>query len=215
VEFERALEIRPDFCGTYQHLIDAVLMEGRPELGEPIIDQAAEHCGDRMASRLRCSLAIWSDFVSGDSETIWSDDREECRNELGNYNFLLHRTAITTGRLKIAQRTERGLKLGIEAAEMAEHIRLDFPRALLHHMEGTRLLAAGAYEDAVEAFTKADDKLLYWGEGQGVLKLYNQMNLARAYERADQPEAAEKVLARVRAVNPSFAALYPYTLGGL
>jgi tetratricopeptide (TPR) repeat protein len=214
-EFELALEIRPDFCNAYQHLIEAVLMEGELELGMSITEQVAEHCGERMASTLRCRLEVWRDFINGDSEAVWSDEREDCRRKIGDFDFLIHRTAVVSGRTKVAERTERGLKVRIEAAEMAEHIRLAFPRAILLHMQGTRLLAEGSHKKAVKSFEQADDILLYWGEGQGILKLYNQMNLARALERLGEDEASEAVLASVRAVNPSFADLYPQALGGI
>ena len=207
--FERALEIRPDFCNAYQHLIDLVLMEGRPSDGEEVLARALEYCGQRMVDSLRCSVKIWHDFMSGDSERVWSEEREDCRKEMGEYHFLLHRTASMTGRLKTAERAERGLARRIEEAEEANHIRLDFPRALLRHMEGTRMLAEGLYEDAVAAFQEADDTLLYWGEGQGILKLYNRLNLAWAQDRLGMPEAAAATLEQVRAVNANFAASYP------
>lgn len=212
-QFELALEIRPDFCNTYQHLVDAVLMEGKPALGEGILERAAEHCPPHMISTLRCSLVIWGDFVQGDSERIWSDEREECRQQLGDFHFLVHRTAANSGRLRIARRTERALKMRIEEAEKAHQVRLDFPRALLNHMVGTRQLAEENYTAAAEAFAEADETLLYWGEGQGVLKLYNQMNLAWAQDKLGLEKESELTMARVRSVNPAFASLYPHALG--
>ena len=208
-EFEAALAIRPDFCDAYQHLVDLVLMEGKPDEGEAILERAAEHCSRRMVEALRCSMLIWHDFMSGDSERVWSDEREACRKEMGDYHFLLHRTASQTGRLKTAERAERWWRRRIEAAEEAEHVRLDFPRALLLHMEGTRLLTEERYEAAAAAFVEADEMLLYWGEGQGFLKLYNRMNLAYAQERLGRTAEAEATLRKVREVNEHFASSYP------
>lgn len=208
-EFEAALEIRPDFCDTYQHLIDLILMDGKPEQGEEILARAAEHCSPRMVESLRCSVVIWDDFMAGDSERVWSDERRDCRQQMGEYHFLLHRTACQTGRLKTAERAERGLQRRIEAAEEAQHVRLDFPRALLLHMQATRLLTEGDFEAAAAAFAEADDLLLYWGEGQGILKLYNRMNLAYAQQRAGRTEESERTLEKVRRVNESFASSYP------
>jgi len=205
VQFERALELRPDFCSTHQHMIDMVLLRGEPAAAAEILDRASEQCGERMVSTLRCSVDIWTDFLSGNSENVWSEERDECRREMGDYHFLVHRTAATTGRLKIAIKAERGLKKRIEAAEKAHHVRLEFPRALLHHMEGTRLMAEGQLEPAAEAFLQADEMLLYWGQGQGILKLYNQVNLALAQKELGLDEEAARTIARVRAVNPTFA----------
>lgn len=100
----------------------------------------------------------------------------------------------------------------IEEAKKARQVHLEFPRALLNHMVGTRWLAEGDYRAAAEAFAKADETLLYWGEGQGVLKLYNQMNLAWAQEKLGLEKESELTMARVRSVNPSFASLYPHAL---
>ncbi|MDX1643911.1 MAG: tetratricopeptide repeat protein [Thermoanaerobaculia bacterium] len=207
--FERALEIHPDFCSTYQHMLDLVVMQGDLELGETILQRAGAHCSERMVETLRCALLIWEDFLRGQAERVWQEERAECRRVMGEHNFLLHRTAATTGRLEIAEQAERELERRIDAAEEAHHVRLDFPRALLLHMRGTRMLTQGEYEAAVEAFREADDRLLYWGEGQGILKLYNQLNLAFAQEKLGRTEASERTLERIAAVNPRFAATYP------
>jgi tetratricopeptide (TPR) repeat protein len=207
--FAKALEIRPDFCDTYQHLIDLALMDGRPGDGQEVLERAAPHCSERMIEALRCSLLIWDDFMRGDSERVWSDERADCRRQMGEYHFLLHRTACETGRLEIAEGAERGLRRRLEAAEEAEHVRLDFIRALLLHMEGTRLLTEKRYQEAALAFQQADEMLLYWGEGQGILKLYNRMNLAWAQEQLGLEAEAAETLAEVSAVNAPFASTYP------
>jgi hypothetical protein len=128
---------------------------------------------------------------------------------MGEYHFLLHRTACETGRLEVAERAERGLRRRLEAAEEAEHVRLDFIRALLFHMEGTRMLTEKRYQEAAAAFQEADRMLLYWGEGQGILKLYNRMNLAWAQEQLGLEAESRETLAEVSAVNAPFAASYP------
>lgn len=207
--FERALQIRPDFCGTYQHMLDLVVMRGDIEDGEAILARAAEHCSARMVETLGCALRIWEDFLHGRAEHVWSAEREECRRVMGEHNFLLHRTAAMTGRLDIAEHAEQELERRLDAAEEAQHLRLDYPRALLSHMRGARLVAQGRYEQAAAAFREADERLLYWGEGQGILKLYNQLNLAYALEKLGRHDESQRTLERVERVNPSFAATYP------
>ena len=58
-------------------------------------------------------------------------------------------------------------------------------------------------------FDEADSNLLFWGEGQGILKLYNRLHLALALELSGHEEAAQQVLHSVEKINPSFAAGYP------
>lgn len=210
--FERALEIHPDFCSTYQHLLDLVIMQGDIAAGEEILARAAAHCSERMVETLGCALVIWEDFLSDSPERVWGEERADCRRLMGEHNFLLHRTAATTGRLEVAEKAERELERRIEAAEEAHHVRLEYPRALLHHMRGTRLLTQERWAEASEAFQEADRRLLYWGEGQGILKLYNQLNLAYAQEKMGREEASKRTLERVAQVNPRFAATYPHSI---
>ena len=50
--------------------------------------------------------------------------------------------------------------------------------------------------------------MLYWGLGDGRLKLFTQMNLALALERSGDSAGARQVLERVRAVNPRWVDFY-------
>ena len=76
-------------------------------------------------------------------------------------------------------------------------------------MKGVRKAIEGSYSEAVELLRKADDEFFYWGEGQGILKLYNRLHLAFTLEQSGSKRGAEATLAAVRAVNPRFAEIYP------
>ena len=67
----------------------------------------------------------------------------------------------------------------------------------------------GDFTGAAARFDEADANMLFWFEGQGILKLYNRLHLAYALEHAGHAEEAREVLARVEAVNPHLAAAYP------
>ena len=75
-------------------------------------------------------------------------------------------------------------------------------------MEGARLAIDRDYSAAAARFDEADSNLLYWFEGQGILKLYNRLHLAYALEKAGHEAEAKQVLAKVEAVNPEFAHAY-------
>ncbi len=202
---ERALEIKPDFCASYEHLFSVATLEGSPDDYPQILARARQHCGERMAEVMGCLGDLWRDYLERDYEAAWSEDRKECSKLYVREPFLLHRLAVLTGRTEAALELEalvrkRAAKGGREG-EMAE--------PLLRHMTGVRHLGAGDWEAAVSELTQADAMLFYWGQGYSILKMYNQMNLAVALQASGQTIEAERILAKVREVNPRFADVYP------
>ena len=55
---------------------------------------------------------------------------------------------------------------------------------------------------------KADDLFYYWGQGEGIGKLFNRLNLAAAYDLTGNEAAAQKIVGKVRKVNDKFADFY-------
>lgn len=202
---EKALEIKPDFCATYEHLFALATLAGNGVAYPEIVARSRENCGEYMAEIMGCLAELWTDYMRRDFDAPWTEERKECMKAYVRESFLLHRLAVIDGRDEtareleelVAKRIERG---GMEA-EMSE--------GFLLHMKGIRALADGDFEQAVSYLSKADRLLLYWGQGPAILKMFNQMNLAAALEGAGKQDKAELVLARVRDVNPGFAALYP------
>ena len=112
-----------------------------------------------------------------------------------------HQQPGTTA-LELEELMAKRIQKGDMEAEIAD--------AFLLHMKGVRELAAGDFDKAASLLQKADRGMLYWGQGPAILKMFNQMNLAAALERAGKPEKAEAVLDKVRQVNPQFAESYAY-----
>ncbi len=202
---ERALEIKPDFCASYEHLFSLATLAGNGEAYPEIVGRAREHCGERMGEVMSCLAELWTDYLTRNLDGPWGEDREPCMKVYVREFFLLHRLAVLTGRtdtaLELEELVRKRTEKGGGEAELSE--------AFLFHMKGVRALAGGELEEAISYLGKADRLLLYWGQGPAILKMFNQMNLAAALERAGKREEAEQVLARVAEVNPGFAAHYP------
>jgi tetratricopeptide (TPR) repeat protein len=202
---ERALAIKPDFCASYEHLFSLAILAGNTEAYAEIIERSREHCGEQMAERVTCVAELWTDYIHRDFDAPWGEDREKCMKAYTRESFLLHRLAVIAGRGETARELEALVDERIEAGGMEQEIAEGF----LLHMKGVRALAEGDSERAISYLSKADRRLLYWGQGPAILKMFNQMNLAAALEKAGKQTKAEHVLAKVAEVNPGFAAHYP------
>jgi tetratricopeptide (TPR) repeat protein len=210
-ELEEAVAIRPDFCASYMHMLDVLILDGRPYDGYQVLERAESACDevwDEQISRARCELAFWIDYMNGEFETPWREDRRACLDQVDSDSFLIHRMAAVTGRMetalaieeKYAQALEKRLK---EAMQEAKAV-----RGILGHLRGVRLLAEGRTDEAIDAMQRADENLFYWGQDQGILKLFNLLSLAYALESAGREGEAQQVLDRVESVNAPFADAY-------
>jgi tetratricopeptide (TPR) repeat protein len=209
--FEKALEIDPEFCLVYLHLTDLFIMSGDFESLGPLFDRAEKNCNPEMIDNMRCASHFWKDFVSGEHEQAFAEERAECREQVMRISpFILHRLAVATERFEFAAQAEE--KLRRELAEFEndpiELAGIDFMRGLLLHMEGARLAAEGDLDEAQSKLLLADDHLLYWGDSQGILKLYNLLSLATLLDRTGDEDAAEGIFEKVRSINPRFAEVY-------
>ena len=207
-QLEAALAIKSDFCASYRHLMLIVILAGPLEAGDEIIERAEPHCSEFDIKRLRCQLQVWRDFFDGNWQGPWEEEREPCTKVLGDFNFLLHRMELLTGRHEEALAREERVRARIAEMEEETGIPFTYPRGYLHYMEGARLALEGEYEAAADRFEEADGYLLYWFESQGILKLYNLLHLAYALEMAGHEDTAQRVIAKVEAVNPQLAAGY-------
>jgi tetratricopeptide (TPR) repeat protein len=207
-ELEEAVAIRADFCPSYMHMLDVLVLDGRPYAGYKVLERAEEHCPEEFEERIsisRCQLAFWSDYLNGEFDAPWREDRKECTKTVGSRGFLVHRMASLSGRWDEAIAIEEQIAEYAEEKSDAPEIESKTVKGILGHLRGVRLLAQGDTDGAIESMRQADEVLYYWGQDQGILKLFNRLNLASALETAGRSGDAQKVLQKVREVNPAFA----------
>ncbi len=207
-ELEKALAIKPDFCASYRHLLMIAILEGSIDVADTVVERASEHCGERDLAEMTCQARVWSDFFECNFEGPWQEGRETCNKLSGDFSFIHHRMELLTGRREEALAREERIRQEIAQVEEETGRSFAYPRGFLHYMEGARLAIDRDYSAAAARFDEADANLLYWFEGQGILKLYNRLHLAYALEKAGHEEEARQVIARVEAVNPEFAHAY-------
>ncbi len=205
--FEKALELKPDFCLAYYHLVDMYTMSGEFAPVWPVLETAREHCSPDFVDALACETALWLDFHQRAFDDAFGEERADCRRlALKRSPFILHLLAIEAGHFDVATETETALRTHLkEYADDALEPNIDGTKGMLLHMEGARLAAQGDLEEAQGRLLKADDYLLYWGNGQGILKLYNLLNLAALMRRTGDDRAADAIYEKVHSVNAHFA----------
>ncbi len=205
--FEKALEIDPGFCVSYYHLADMFIMSGDFEPIGTVIARAAQHCSADRVELIECRAGFWRDFHTGDYQAPFTEEREACRNLVRKESpYIFHLVAISGGRFEEAIQVEDGLRAHLEEFESdAFEPNVDGTKGLLLHMEGARLAAQGKLEEAQAKLLQADDHLLYWGNSQGILKLYNLLNLAALMRRTGDQRASDAIYQKVHSVNAHFA----------
>lgn len=210
-ELERSLAIRPDFCASYQHLAGIAVFEGKPEEIAPLAERLGEHCPAEMKAALECEARFFAAFISRDFDAPWREGFAACGGKAGDTGILFYRLALLAGRKAEAEAEEAALAKVVEESRKGS-----FPKGKARvlevealHNQGVRKLGEGDPRAAAGLFRAADERASFWGVDEGRMKLFNQLNLALALDRAGEPREAEAVLATVRAVNPPFARTYP------
>lgn len=208
-ELEKALAIKPDFCAAYRHLLMVAILEGSLDNAEQIVERAAVHCEEDDVAQMNCQAQLWRDFFYCEFEGPWQAGRETCNEITGDFSFIHHRMEMLTDRRQDALAREERIRAEIDDAERETGQTFAYARGFLHYMEGARMAIDGDFTGAAARFDEADTNMLYWFEGQGILKLYNRLHLAYALEHAGHAEESRQVLARVEAINPRLASAYP------
>ena len=107
-----------------------------------------------------------------------------------------------------AEEIESAVAEGLEKRAGGSKEALQVQRGVLEHLKGVRLVAEGEADEAIAAMRNADSMLWYWGQDQGILKLFNRLNLVYALESAGREADASALLDAVAAVNRPFAEAY-------
>jgi len=206
-ELEAGLAVRPDFCASYRNLMGIALFESRVDEMERVLDRIEAHCPGKEAEMARCEARLTAAFFDRDWERPWRENLDLCLSAPHDRGPLFHRVALLAGRDDVAAAEEKAWRE--LAAKSTRYVgKMGGPQALVLHLEGVRALAEGRPEEAAEKLAAADQRMLYWGLGDGRLKLFTQMNLAVALERSGDSAGARQVLERVRAVNPRWEDFY-------
>ncbi|MEO8277218.1 MAG: hypothetical protein ABI639_13475 [Thermoanaerobaculia bacterium] len=210
-ELEQALAIRPDFCASYEHLIGIAIFEGKPEAIEPIAARAETHCSPAMAAALRCEGKYFAAYVAKDFTAPWREGFASCVGKPGDRGVLFYRMALMAGEMKEVDAEEAALAKAVEDSRTAGYGRGKgrMIEAQSFHVRGLRKLYEGDPAAAAALFRSADERASFWSAGEGRLKLFNELNLALALERSGDENDATAERARVKAINPAFAAIFP------
>lgn len=203
-ELTAAVRVKPDFCPAWQHLLIGDLDQRNFQRARERLAEITELgvCEPSWLASESCRIALRETLTAGDFEAGWAaSSAPDCQTRPEELSILRYRAAVGSGRLAEADAMEA--KVAEQSAQFAKEE--PFLIALAAHFAGLRLLAAGDGQAAAAALRKADQHLVYWGNGQGTFKLLNRLDLAAALKVAGELEAAAAMLAEVRAVNPAMA----------
>jgi tetratricopeptide (TPR) repeat protein len=206
-QFEEALRIRPDFCASWGHWMLNAQLEGDPGKPEEILRRATEAgvCDASYLTQQNCRQDVWAPLVRGDAEAAFQAGlKPECTKRNAEFFVPLYIAALASGRVEEADKMLEDLRHTI-AGEAREN---PFTQAALSFLEGARLSAAGDHAAALDRLRAADQRFVYWGDGQGIFKLQNRLAIAALLEETGDEEGARQLRDEVRAVNARLAARF-------
>lgn len=204
-QLERALTLRPDFCLSYLHLMMVEILDGQMQRAAEIPQRAREHCGGRDADELACTFSSWDAAIGTPPAEVWAKTPERCRAPESLRGDPLVRAALAAGETAVFERHLERLRSHLQENRKAGRKQLTH-EGLMSYYEGIELLAAGRMQAAASKFEHADRRLTYHGINDGLQKLANRAELARAQELLGEPAAAEQTRRSIQEINPHFLA---------
>ena len=205
--FGEALEIRSDFCSALHHRFRLYQLWGRADQAAAVLDtiEGIESCDHLVEWGAVCNGRAWVAAAHGEIDTARQIFDDGCLEKRGGFDSLAHRLASEAGDFIVAVDMERALEEAIRIKiENGFQGRRSYLETLLPHMQGVRLAAQGKLGPACKAFQKSDDLGLYWGLERSFLKLQNQGDLLRCYEKTGHAGGAAAARERLRRVNPAY-----------
>jgi len=206
-QFEEALRIRPDFCASWAHSLLNAQLAGDAGKPEEVLRRAQDAgvCDASFLNQMACRQSVWQPLIDGDAEAAFqSGSRPECAKKNGNYFVPLYLSALFAGHVEEADKMLEELRHQI-AGEAREN---PSTQAALDFLEGARLSAKGEHAVALAKLQAADQKFVYWGDGQGVFKLETRLAIAALLEETGDETGAQQLRDEVRAVNPRLASRF-------
>lgn len=202
----QALKVRPDFCASYFHLLTIAILEGDSDKGRQIMERArGAKCDPEYLEVGDCQLETFEHYTRGEwAEAARAATKEECLDKSSGAMIVGYAAALEAGQDEKAAQIEKAYR-GLREKHIVPYEETG-KDAILLHIEGVRLLSQDQMEPAIAKLREADQELVFWGDGQGIMKLYNRLLLAHALEEAGKEAEARQLRAQVKAVNPQVAA---------
>ena len=203
-ELRKALEVRNDFCASYHHLILLYSLTDRPQDAAKIAETMKKYpvCANDRTHVIECSMNLWHFANRGQwADAVTTSKKYDCLGKTGDADVISHRAALHVGDEAMAIEIETKVRAMVEKNKRPDGTVND---ALLNHILGVRALFAGNHEEAISLLQTTDDKLVYWGDGEAMFKLFNLATLRGALEKAGRNEEADKLRQRIESINPHF-----------
>ncbi len=208
--FERAIEIRPDFWASYQHLVIMKSHSGDPDGARAVVARAlAAGMAEDAANELEC-LAYYTELAGRDAWRQILDERDSgcvTRRPTGYASIITHRAACRLGDWTTVQEIEdRADGLFLEAEQSGNREAMTEIQAAINHLQGVRLALRGDYTTAEERLRAVDQRLSFLQTHEGIFKIYNSMILVEVLLATGQDAKAHQLLAEIRGTNPPMVA---------
>ena len=207
VELRKALEIRSDFCASYQNLSTLSLYRGDIAAAYAVATESVDNgCPYGIAERLQCHIESFDLYHKRSWEELASSWESPCSQSGLVPSWMAHLGALKTENLTLAREIEAQTKHHPKRTIKEMNRGPKSPDYL--NLVGTRLLYEGKPQEAIKRFAKADDLLDYWGLGSGMYKVYNRILWVEALKRNGAEDRATELLAQVESVNPPLTDSY-------
>jgi tetratricopeptide (TPR) repeat protein len=205
LSFERAIEIKPDFWASYEHLLIVLSLMDRFDEARGVIDrmEAEDGHSEKAAESMRCFVDMRSAYERRADREILELADSGCVNEAYNgfATLATHQAALRLGDTERAAALEQGMRDMLDKQEYKQEW-MDQVEAALAHMQGVRFATSGRYDEALERFRHADSLLKYQETNPALLKLHNELAQVETLLAAGRDVEGHRLLSEVRFVNP-------------
>ncbi len=208
-ELEEAIEVKPDFCASYGHLLQVELMERNLEGVRGVLERTRDSgaCGEHMLERLRCVSEVAQSYFLLDWEGVWRTFEKSCvadADYLDWSGLMAMDAAAVTGRWQELEQildTLRAMKKKFPSTGLSGEI----VKGEIRFGQGLLSLREGDHQGALDAYLKADRSLGYFGS-LGLSKLWIRLHIAKEYSALGRDAESEAMVRDVERVNPRIAA---------
>ena len=205
LSLQHALEIKPDFWASYEHLVIVLVLMDRYDEAREVVDRMAARQGhpEQMVPSLRCFVDAYALYSRGADRQLLRLVESGCADEpySGFITIAAHRAAVRLRDWERATAFEDAIRELLAKQERRQKW-MDEVEASLLHMEGVRLAARGRRDEATARFREADKLLEYRETGPGLLKLHNRLVEVETLLAAGRDAEGHRLLSEVRFVNP-------------